>query len=38
VISDDPALTAARLVLVSATRQVIANALAIMGIDAPESM
>ncbi|HOS96567.1 MAG TPA: arginine--tRNA ligase [Deltaproteobacteria bacterium] len=38
VISDDQAQTAARLVLVSATRQVIANALAIMGIDAPESM
>ncbi|HWR68299.1 MAG TPA: arginine--tRNA ligase, partial [Desulfomonilia bacterium] len=38
VISDDPALTRARLVLVDAVRQVIANTLALMGIDAPESM
>ena len=38
VISDDAALTRARLVLVDAARQVIANTLALMGIDAPESM
>ncbi len=38
VISNDEALTRARLVLVDAVRQVIHNALALMGIDAPESM
>lgn len=38
VISDDAALSGARLVLVDAARQVIANTLALMGIDAPESM
>ncbi|HPA86012.1 MAG TPA: DALR anticodon-binding domain-containing protein, partial [Deltaproteobacteria bacterium] len=38
VISDDTALTRARLVLVDAARQVIANTLSLMGIDAPESM
>jgi len=32
------ALTRARLVLVDAARQVIANTLALMGIDAPDSM
>ena len=38
VITEDAALTSARLVLIDAVRQVIANALALMGIDAPESM
>lgn len=38
VISDDGRMTKARLVLISAVRQVLANALALMGIDAPESM
>jgi len=38
VITDNAPLTSARLVLVDAVRQVIANALALMGIDAPESM
>ena len=38
VITDNAALTSARLVLVDAVRQVISNALALMGIDAPESM
>lgn len=38
VISDDEALTAARLALVDATKTVIANALQIMGIAAPERM
>ena len=38
VISDDGRLTMARLVLVSAVRQVLSNALTLMGIDAPESM
>lgn len=38
VISDDAALTRARLILVGAVRQVIANTLALMGVDAPESM
>jgi len=38
VISADVALTRARLVLVDAARQVIANTLALMGIDAPDSM
>ncbi|MGC9324067.1 MAG: arginine--tRNA ligase [Desulfomonilia bacterium] len=38
VISENGPLTMARLVLVDAVRQVIANALALMGIAAPESM
>jgi len=38
VITDNRPLTAARLVLVDAVRQVLKNALALMGIDAPESM
>lgn len=38
VISEDGALSRARLVLVDAARQVIANTLALMGIAAPESM
>ena len=38
VISDDTALTVARLALVDAAKTVIANALNIMGIAAPERM
>jgi arginyl-tRNA synthetase len=38
VLTDDPALSSARLALVDATRQVIANALGLMGISAPETM
>jgi arginyl-tRNA synthetase len=38
VISDNGPLTIARLVLIDAVRQVFGNALALMGIDAPESM
>jgi len=38
VMGDDPALTAARLALVDAAKTVIANALNIMGIAAPERM
>jgi len=38
VLSDDPALTKARLLLVRATRIVIRNALALMGVSAPERM
>jgi len=38
VISDDSRLTAARLILVVAVKQVLANALSIMGIEAPQSM
>jgi arginyl-tRNA synthetase len=41
VLSDDPAdaeLSAARLALTDATRQVLANALGLLGITAPESM
>jgi arginyl-tRNA synthetase len=38
VLSDDVALSRARLALVDATRQVIANALGLMGIGAPETM
>jgi len=38
VISDDIKLTAARLILIASVRQVLANALSLMGIDAPESM
>ena len=41
VLSDDPAdaeLSAARLALTDATRQVLANALGLLGISAPESM
>ena len=33
-----PALTRSRLALVDATRQVIANALGLMGISAPDTM
>jgi arginyl-tRNA synthetase len=35
---DDPALRDARIALLAATRQVIANGLAIAGVDAPERM
>jgi arginyl-tRNA synthetase len=38
VISDDPELTQARLWLCSATKQVIANLLGLLGVTAPESM
>lgn len=38
VLTDDPALTGARLALVDATRSVLANALELLGISAPESM
>jgi arginyl-tRNA synthetase len=38
VISDDPLLTQARLWLAEATRQVLANALAVLGVGAPERM
>ena len=37
-IVDDTAVRDARLVLISATRVVIANGLAILGVSAPESM
>ena len=35
---DDPALTRARLALLAATRQVLRNALAVLGVSAPEQM
>jgi arginyl-tRNA synthetase len=38
VISDDPAKTAARLYLVWAVKQVLRNALAVLGVSAPERM
>jgi len=38
VLTDDADLTAARLALVDATRSVLANALELLGISAPESM
>ena len=38
VITDEAGLTAARLALVDAARIVLANALALMGITAPERM
>ena len=38
VLSDNPALTAARLALLRATRQVLANALGVLGVSAPEQM
>jgi arginyl-tRNA synthetase len=38
VLTEDPALTAARLALVDATRSVLANGLGLLGISAPESM
>jgi arginyl-tRNA synthetase len=38
VLTDDAALTTARLGLVRATRQVLANSLALIGVSAPDSM
>ena len=38
LVDDDAALTRARLALLAATRQVIRNALALLGVDAPERM
>ena len=38
VLGDDPALTAARLALLRATRQVVANALGVLGVSAPAQM
>jgi arginyl-tRNA synthetase len=38
VVTDDETLTQARLHLAAATRQVLANVLAILGVSAPESM
>jgi arginyl-tRNA synthetase len=38
VVTDDPSLTQARLHLASATRQVIANVLRLLGVSGPESM
>lgn len=38
VLTDDAPLTAARVALVRATRQVLANALALVGVSAPDSM
>lgn len=38
VLSDDPALSAARLYLISAVRKVIRNGLYLLGVSAPESM
>ncbi|MDE2395893.1 MAG: arginine--tRNA ligase, partial [Burkholderiales bacterium] len=35
---DDPALARARLALLAATAQVLRNALALLGVGAPESM
>ena len=38
VLGDDPALTRARLALLAATRQVVRNALAVLGVSAPDAM
>ena len=38
LVASDDALTRARLALLQATRQVLANALAILGVSAPEQM
>ncbi|HKX24693.1 MAG TPA: DALR anticodon-binding domain-containing protein, partial [Actinomycetota bacterium] len=38
VVTEDPALTQARLHLSAATRQVLANVLGLLGVSAPESM
>jgi arginyl-tRNA synthetase len=38
VLGDDPSLTGARIALLVATRQVIRNALAVLGVSAPERM
>ncbi len=37
-ISDDPAKTAARLFLIASTKRVLANALALLGVSAPDRM
>ncbi len=37
-LADDPALARARMALLSATRQVLRNALAVLGVSAPEAM
>jgi arginyl-tRNA synthetase len=38
VLTDDQLLTSARLYLIIAVRQVIANGLSLLGVSAPESM
>jgi arginyl-tRNA synthetase len=38
ILADDPALQAARLKLAAAARQVLANALDLIGVDAPDAM
>jgi arginyl-tRNA synthetase len=38
ILSDDPALTSARLGLTLAVRIVVGNALALLGVSAPEQM
>ena len=38
MLGDDPALTRARLALLAATRQVMRNALAVLGVSAPDAM
>ena len=38
ILSDDPSLTSARLGLTLAVRTVVANALALLGVSAPEQM
>ena len=38
VLGDDPALSRARLTLLAATRQVVRNALAVLGVSAPDVM
>jgi arginyl-tRNA synthetase len=38
VLTDDPALSTARVALVRATRQVLANSLALIGVSAPDTM
>jgi arginyl-tRNA synthetase len=37
-LADDPALARARMALLAATRQVLCNALAVLGVSAPEAM
>jgi arginyl-tRNA synthetase len=37
-LTDDDALTRARMALLAATRQVLRNALAVLGVSAPEAM
>ena len=38
MLSEDPALTQARLWLCAGTKQVLANLLALLGVSAPEAM